>query len=113
VVHLAESNFQQQHVTESRAKFNLVLLALNDEQVRRVAAITEAPERFADPYLALKNRLVEIYQPSKWADVHNILTFKELGGMQPSQLMDKLLALHPANEEPGTLFKGVFLSRLP
>jgi len=44
--------------------------------------------------------------------VHNILTFNELGGMQPSQLMDEILALHPANEEPGTLFKGVFLSHL-
>jgi len=110
---LAESNFEQQNVTDSRSKFNLILLALNDEQVRRVAAITEAPERFVDPYLALKTRLLEIYQPSKWADVHSILTFKELGSMQPSQLMDELLALHPNNEEPGTLFKGVFLSRLP
>jgi len=110
---LAESNFQQQHVTDSRAKFNLVLLALTDKQVWRVATITEAPERFADPYLALKDRLLEIYQPSKWADAPSILTFKELGGMQLSQLMDKLLALHPANEEPGTLFKVVFLSRLP
>jgi len=37
---LAESNFEQQHVTDSRTKFNLILLELNDEQVRRVAVIT-------------------------------------------------------------------------
>jgi len=94
-------------------KFDLVVLALSDEQVRRVGAITEAPERFQDPYLAIKNRLLEIYQPSKWANVAAILSFKELGGMQPSQLMDELLALHPDGEEPGTLFKGIFLARLP
>jgi len=39
---LAESNFEQQNVTNPRTKFNLVLLALNDEQVRHVSAITEA-----------------------------------------------------------------------
>jgi len=78
-----------------------------------VSAIMEAPERFADPYLALKTRLLNICQPSKWADGHAMLTYKELGGMQPSQLMDELLALHPSEEEPGTLFKAVFLSRLP
>jgi len=94
-------------------KFDIFVLALNNEQIRRVGAITEMPERFADPYLAIKTRLLEIFQPSKWANIHSILSFKELGGMHPSQLMDELLALHPDGEEPGSLFKGIFLARLP
>jgi len=110
---VAESSFNQQHVTNPRMKFDLVVLALNDEQVRRVGAITENPDQYQDPYLALKTRLLEIYQPSKWANVSALLAFKELGGMQPSQLMDELLALLPDGEQPGTLFKGIFLSRLP
>jgi len=110
---LAESSFAQQHVTDSRMKFNLVVLALNDEQVRRVAAITENPEVYADPYNAIKERLLEIFQPSKWANVHTLLTFKELGGMQPSALMDEMIALLPEGEVPGAIFKGIFLARLP
>jgi len=110
---LAESSFEQQHVVDSRSKFNLVVLALNDDQIRRVAAITEHPELYEDPYLAIKERLLEIFQPSKWANVHSLLTFKELGGMQPSALMDEMLALLPEGEVPGAIFKGIFLARLP
>jgi len=54
-------------------KFDIIVLALNDEQIRRVGAITEAPERYADPYLAIKSRILEIYQCSKWANIHNPL----------------------------------------
>jgi len=49
---LTESSFNQQNVVASRMKFEFIVLALNDEQIRRVGAITETPERFADPYLA-------------------------------------------------------------
>jgi len=94
-------------------KFDLVVLTLKDEQFRRVGAITENPDQYQDPYLAIKTRLQDIYQPSKWANMSALLAFKELGGIQPSQLIDKLLALLPNGEQPGTLFKGIFLSRLP
>ena len=38
---------------------------------------------------------------------------RELGDMKPSQLMDSMVALLPAGEPSGILFKSLFLSRLP
>ena len=110
---LAESSFETNYVTDSRAKFNLVLAALSEETLDRVKALVEMPEQLADPYGALKLRIVEIYEPDVWQTTAQLLHMRELGDMQPSQLMDSMLALLPAGETTGVLFKTIFLERLP
>jgi len=109
----AEALFQTYNVQEERMRFNLVLPTLSEDTLVRVAAIVTAPHLLATPYTDLKTRLLEVYQPDVWELSSQILRFRELGDQKPSQLMDSLLALLPIGEEPGLLFKTVFLDRLP
>ena len=110
---LAEATFEQCNVSDSRMKFNLVLTALSEDTLERVKAIVNMPEQQANPYLALRARLFEIYEPDEWESAARLLHMRELGDMKPSQLMDAMLALLPEDESPGVLFKAVFLARLP
>ena len=71
------------------------------------------PKQLADPYQAIRLRLIEVYEPDVWAQASRILHMRELGDMQPTQLMDNMLALLPNGEQPGILFKSEFLNRLP
>ncbi len=45
--------------------------------------------------------------------VHMLLHYRELSDLKPSQLIDAMLALLPAGEPPGWLFKGLWLERMP
>ena len=91
-------------------KFNLVLAALSEETLDRVKALVEMLEQLADPYQALRRRLIDVYEPDVRAQASRILHMRELGDMQ---LMDNMLALLPNGEQPGILFKSVFLTWLP
>ena len=42
-----------------------------------------------------------------------MLHYRELGDLKPSQLMDAMLAALPTGEQPGLLFKGLWLERMP
>lgn len=110
---LAESTFQQFYVEDSRMRFNLVLPALSEDMLDRVRAVVDNPEMLADPYAALRARLIEVYQPDVWESYAKLLHFRELGDQKPSQLMDAMLALLPPADQPGGLFKAIFLDRLP
>ena len=109
----AESAFNTCHVREERMMFDLVVACLGEETLMQVQSVVEVPEQLARPYHVLKTRLLEVYQPDVWEQASRILHFRELGDMKPSQLMDQMLALHPRDEQPGTLFKAVFLDRMP
>jgi len=109
----AEALFGTYHVVEERMKFNLVLPTLSKDTLVRVAAIVTAPHLLAEPYTALRARLLEVYMPDVWEQTSRLLHFRELGDMQPSQLMDEMLAMLPQEEQPGLLFKRIFLDRLP
>ncbi len=50
------------------------------------------------PYQALKQRLLKVFQPDQWEAVHSLLHYRELGDLKPSQLMDAMLAALPAGE---------------
>lgn len=109
----AESAFNTCFVMEERMKFDLVVAQLQEETLQHVQSIVEAPEMLERPYQVLKLRLLEAYQPDKWELVSRILHFREMGDQKPSQLMDQMLAILPRGEEPGLLFKGIFLDRMP
>ena len=53
------------------------------------------PKQLADPYQAIRLRLIEVYEPDVWAQASRILHMRELGDMQPTQLMDNMLSLLP------------------
>jgi len=109
----AEALFGTYNVEDERMKFNLVLPTLSEDTLVRVAAIVNAPHLLADPYTALRARLLEVYMPDVWEQTSRLLHFRELGDLRPSQLMDEMLAMLPPDELPGLLFKRIFLDRLP
>jgi len=105
----AEAEFGTYYVNDSRARFNLIIKALPEDVMDRAAAIVENPDLCADPYGALKARLLEAFQIDPWESCARLLHFRELGEMRPSEMMDAMLALH----KPEHLFKSIFLQRLP
>ena len=54
-----------------------------------------------------------MYEPDEWECAARLCHMRELGDMKPSQLMDSMVALLPADETPGILFMSLFLSRPP
>ena len=109
----AEAVFSMFYVAEERTRFNLVLPCLSEEILTRVAAVVESPDQLVQPYQALKQRLLEVFQPDQWEAVHSLLDYRELGDLKPSQFMAAMLAALPTGEQPGLLFKGLWLERMP
>jgi len=108
---LVESQFGTYAVVDPRQRFDLVVAALSDEARMHSRAVVENPFAFQDPYLALRARLLEVYQPSVWQQAAEFLRGGELGARKPSDLMDEMLSLLP--EDLSLLVKAAFLGRLP
>jgi len=108
---LAESQFGTYAVADPRQCFNLVVAALNDDARLHAKAVIENPAVYQDPYVALRNRLLEVYEPSVWQQAAEFLKHGELGDRRPSDMMDEMLALLPA--DLNVLVKAAFLGRLP
>jgi len=66
-----------------------------------------------DPYLALKERLLELYKLDIWEGLTKLLNMQPLGDVKPSLFLERMLVLLPPGEEPTLLFKSLFLSKLP
>jgi len=108
---LAESQFGIYAVDIPRMRFDLVLAAMSDEARLRAKAVVDNPGAFRDPYLALRARILEVYQPSAWQMAAEFLKPKELGDRRPSDMMDEMLALLP--DDLSVLVKAAFLGNLP
>lgn len=110
---LAESTFRRYGVRDKQFMFDLVLPSLPDDALEHVKSVLRAAYTSADPYVLLKERLIQLYSPDDLDLTYKILNTSELGDRKPSQLMESMLALLPTGETDGLLFKGIFLSRLP
>lgn len=108
---LAEAACRRNNVAVSRDKYDIILSSLPDEVVKKLGALADGPDGHADPYEALKARVLQLYAPSIWEDLNTILTYAEID-MRPSAIMTDMLALLPSQEQPGLLFKAVWLGRL-
>ena len=110
---LAESTFNRSGVADTRLRFDLVLPALPEEVIEQVRATLHAVDNRANPYRALKARLLELFTPKPLDLCQKIIHSGELGNRRPSHLMEAMLALLPPGEPDGMLFKTHFLNRLP
>ncbi|MBM3938594.1 MAG: hypothetical protein FJ333_08080 [Sphingomonadales bacterium] len=110
---LAEAACNRNFVVQSRDIYFLVLSSLPDEVIKKLGAIADSPDGHADPYLVLKNRVLQLYAPTVWEDLDSLLHFKEMANLKPSALLTEMLTLLPNGEPPGMLFKALWLSRLP
>ena len=107
----AEAQFEVKRITVSRTKFNHCLAALPQDVACRLLDLVRAPP--ADPYEALRNRLIQMYTLSDFQRYQALQSLPLLSDQRPSELMDKMLVLLPEDEKPGFFFRGLFMDRLP
>ena len=110
----AESAFNNARVTVSRTKFDLIVQKLPQDIMVSVRGLVRASATASTtPYEDLKDKLVSSYQLTRWQRVAKVIHHPGLGDRRPTALMDAMLALLPDDEEPGSIFLGLFLERLP
>ena len=80
--------------------------------IEQVRGILHAINNIADPYRALKVRLLDLFTPKPLDLCQKIIHGGEFGDRRPSQLMETMLVLLPPGEPNGMLFKTHFLNRL-
>lgn len=110
---LAESTFNRLNAHGSLLRYEYVLMALPEDVLEKVRSVMQVARTVADPYGLLRGRLVELFTPSVMQRLNGIIWQPELGGRRPSELMEAMLALLPPGEQPGLLFKAMFIHRLP
>ena len=81
--------------------------------IEQIRGILHAVDDIADPYRALKTKLLDRFTPKLLNFCQRIINSGELGDRSPSQLMETMLALLPPGEPESMLFKTHFLNRLP
>jgi uncharacterized membrane protein YgcG len=111
----AEAAFESCLVTNSRAKYNLVLARLAPMTAKScrsliIAIRAAAP---ADPYEQLRDHLIRCYGRTDWQLGFAILDSPAIGDRRPSDLLQDMRALQPSDGAENTLFKCLFLRRLP
>ena len=110
---LAESTFNRCGVADPWLRFDLVLPALPEEVIEQIRGILHAVDNIANPYRALKIRMLDLFTPKPLDQCQKIIHGGKLGDRRHSQLMESMLALLPPGEPDGMLFKTHFINRLP
>ena len=106
----AEAQFATKGVTVSLTKYFYVIQALRQRTINRIPDLLILPVE--DPYHALKDKLVEMYN---LLDYQRAELLMALPFVLPSELMDCMKALMPPEEQarPSILFLHAFLSACP
>jgi hypothetical protein len=110
---LAESRFRLRQVTDSQQKFDHLLSALPDAVIAEILDVIADAEEQEDPYMHVKERLMETHALSDFEKLEQLYKCEPLGGRKPSQLLAAMLAFCPDGEEKGIFFHFMFLQRLP
>ena len=81
--------------------------------IEQLRSILHTVDDIADPYRALKTKLLSRFTPKPLDLCQRIINGGELSDRSPGQLMESMLALLPPGEPESMLFKTHFLNRLP
>ena len=95
----AKFTFNPSRVADPQLRFELVLHALPEEVIQQVQGILHTVDDIANPYRALKIRLLDLFTPKPMDLCQKIINRGDLGNRRPSQLMEDMLSLLP----PGSL----------
>ena len=108
----AEAQFETKGITVEKTKYAHVVTMLDSKTAEQAMDIIETPPT-TEPYTTLKNRLTKAYSLSDSEKAGKILDMSGLGDRTPSQFIAHMLQLVPTGQEPGFLFREVFLRQLP
>jgi len=109
-----ESAFRRSGTVSSGVKFDHIVGKLpNAVSLSCRSLLLSINFEDKDAYERLKAHLCKNFGKSKWQMGFSLLDSPGLGDRRPSQLLQDLRALLPAEEVEGTLFQCIFLKRLP
>ena len=111
----ANIEFAVKSVSVESTKFSYVVAALPESVALRVADALMDPDP-SNPYTVIKERLLKVFTLNDYQRAERLLDLPPMGDERPTAIMDRMLALLPddANrEQPGFLFRTLFLRKLP
>ena len=107
---LAEAEFELAGIVDERVKFSHVARILDSNTTVQVLDILQDGSK---SYSGLKNRLLETYELQPRERAARVIDANGLGDMTPTQWLNKMLPVVPSGEEPGFLFRELFLRQMP
>ena len=107
-----EAQFVTRGITSEQTKYSHVVSSLQPQYAKEVRDILVSPPA-VKPYQVLKTELMKRTSASEQKRLHQLLTAEELGDRQPSQLLRRMEQLLGANTLEDSIFKQLFLQRLP
>ena len=108
----AEAQFDIKNITVEKTKYSHIVSMLDSKAAEFAMDIIENPPA-EDPYKVLKARLTGAYSISDDEKAERLLDMNGLGDKTPSQCMSSMLMLVPEGQDPGFLFRKIFLRQLP
>ncbi|BHF83240.1 hypothetical protein SprV_0802638200 [Sparganum proliferum] len=107
-----ESRFALRQITREDTKFHYVVAALPMDIATDLRDIIDCPPIEA-PYTALKEALLSRISLSTQKRLQRLISEEDLGDRKPTQLLRRLEQLADGQKLDATMFKQLFLQRLP
>nr|VZI44398.1 unnamed protein product [Spirometra erinaceieuropaei] len=107
-----ESRFALRQITREDTKFHYVVAALPMDIATDLRDIIDCPPTEA-PYTALKEALISRISLSTQKRLQGLISEEDLGDRKPTQLLRRLEQLADGQKLDATMFKQLFLQRLP
>ncbi|PIK55880.1 gag-pol polyprotein [Apostichopus japonicus] len=107
-----QAQFMTRGITSEQTQFAYIVSALQPEIAQEVRDILMNPPTDT-PYSHLKAELIRRTSVSEQKRLHQLLTQEELGDRKPSQLLRRMEQLLGSDKLDETIFKQLFLQRLP
>nr|VZI32041.1 unnamed protein product [Spirometra erinaceieuropaei] len=107
-----ESRFALRRITREDTKFHYVVAALPMDIATDLRDIIDCPPTEA-PYTALKEALISRISLSTQKRLQRLISEEDLGDRKPTQLLRRLEQLADGQKLDATMFKQLFLQRLP
>ncbi|BHF74017.1 hypothetical protein SprV_0401710100 [Sparganum proliferum] len=107
-----ESRFVLRQITREDTKFHYVVTALPMDIATDLREIIDCPAKEA-PYTALKEALISRISLSTQKRLQRLISEEDLGDRKPTQLLSCLEQLADGQKLDATMFKQLFLQRLP
>ncbi|BHF60240.1 hypothetical protein SprV_0100320300 [Sparganum proliferum] len=107
-----ESRLALRQITREDTKFHYVVAALPMDIATDLRDIIDCPPTEA-PYTALKEALISRISLSTQKRLQRLISEEDLGDRKPTQLLRRLEQLADGQKLDATIFKQLFLQRLP
>ncbi|KAF6208149.1 hypothetical protein GE061_016600 [Apolygus lucorum] len=105
-----DAAFTGAHVNTQRARFTRTIPLLPYDVAVQAADLTQA--QLVTPYDDLKQRLIEIFEPSRHARITALTEHRPLGDLKPSQLL-RQMRHHLGDLTPNDILKAFWIKALP